>query len=221
MNMDKLQSVDFFQNQDLQYAFDALTKVLNREMITNYMMKPTFVDDKEYDSIFLSKHINFDEGFIVNSKGILEYIYTSEKDRRKIKEVYKINEVNPVNIYKELSANLSNQVGYNFIYETIFKKKMYTKDQIYAESNVSMVLSFSEQLKMIEMATTNYILGEENILENSIKIDESDKLEIYKDIISENFYYKDKDTNLIISSKSKNNINLIENFFDNILMEEK
>ena len=37
MNMDKLQSVDFFQNQDLQYAFDALTKVLNREMITNYM----------------------------------------------------------------------------------------------------------------------------------------------------------------------------------------
>lgn len=37
MNIGKLQSIDFFKNQDLQYAFDGLTKVLNREMISSYL----------------------------------------------------------------------------------------------------------------------------------------------------------------------------------------
>lgn len=37
MNMEKLQSIDYFQNQDLQFAFDGLTKVLNREMISSYL----------------------------------------------------------------------------------------------------------------------------------------------------------------------------------------
>lgn len=37
MNMEKLQSLDFFKDQDLQYAFDGLTKVLNREMISSYL----------------------------------------------------------------------------------------------------------------------------------------------------------------------------------------
>ena len=37
MNNEKLQSLEFFQNQDLQFAFDGLTKVLNREMISSYL----------------------------------------------------------------------------------------------------------------------------------------------------------------------------------------
>jgi len=37
MNMDKLMSIDFFKNQDLEFAFDGLTKVLNREYISNYL----------------------------------------------------------------------------------------------------------------------------------------------------------------------------------------
>ncbi len=37
MNNEKLESLDYFKNQDLQFAFDGLTKVLNREMITSYL----------------------------------------------------------------------------------------------------------------------------------------------------------------------------------------
>ena len=37
MNNEKLESIDFFKNQDLQFAFDGLTKVLNREMISSYL----------------------------------------------------------------------------------------------------------------------------------------------------------------------------------------
>ena len=37
MNIEKLRTLDFFKNQDLQYAFDGLTKVLTREMITSYL----------------------------------------------------------------------------------------------------------------------------------------------------------------------------------------
>ena len=37
MNIEKLKSIDFFKEQNLQYAFDSLTKVLNREMITTYL----------------------------------------------------------------------------------------------------------------------------------------------------------------------------------------
>ena len=37
MNNEKLESLEFFKNQDLQFAFDGLTKVLNREMISSYL----------------------------------------------------------------------------------------------------------------------------------------------------------------------------------------
>ena len=37
MNNEKLESIEFFKNQDLQFAFDGLTKVLNREMISSYL----------------------------------------------------------------------------------------------------------------------------------------------------------------------------------------
>ncbi|MGM9969918.1 MAG: GGDEF domain-containing protein [Anaeroplasma sp.] len=37
MNTEKLEKIDFFHGQNLQYAFDSLTKVLNREMITAYL----------------------------------------------------------------------------------------------------------------------------------------------------------------------------------------
>ena len=37
MNNEKLSSIDFFNNQDLEFAFDGLTKVLSREMITSYL----------------------------------------------------------------------------------------------------------------------------------------------------------------------------------------
>ena len=34
---EKLSSIEFFNNQDLEFAFDGLTKVLSREMITSYL----------------------------------------------------------------------------------------------------------------------------------------------------------------------------------------
>jgi len=37
MNLEKLQSLDYFKNQDLEFAFDGLTKVLSREHITSYL----------------------------------------------------------------------------------------------------------------------------------------------------------------------------------------
>ncbi len=37
MNNEKLSSIEFFNNQDLEFAFDGLTKVLSREMITSYL----------------------------------------------------------------------------------------------------------------------------------------------------------------------------------------
>ncbi len=36
MELEKLQQMDFFKDQDLAYAFDGLTKVLDREMVLNY-----------------------------------------------------------------------------------------------------------------------------------------------------------------------------------------
>ena len=36
MELEKLQEMEFFKDQDLAYAFDGLTKVLDREMILNY-----------------------------------------------------------------------------------------------------------------------------------------------------------------------------------------
>ena len=37
MNLEKLSTIEYFKDLDSQYAFDGLTKVLSREMITNYL----------------------------------------------------------------------------------------------------------------------------------------------------------------------------------------
>ena len=37
MDIEKLQQMEFFKDQDLTYAFDGLTKVLEREVVLNYV----------------------------------------------------------------------------------------------------------------------------------------------------------------------------------------
>lgn len=76
MNIEKLKSLEFFKDQDLQYAFDGLTKVLTREMITSYLAymvqskKPFTVCLSDVDSF---KSVNDNYGHMLGDE-ILQVI---------------------------------------------------------------------------------------------------------------------------------------------------
>ena len=57
MNVDKLNSLSFFKEQDLEFAFDGLTKVLNREMITSYLSY--LIQNKQVFTVCLCDIDNF------------------------------------------------------------------------------------------------------------------------------------------------------------------
>ena len=57
MNIDKLNSLSYFKEQDLEFAFDGLTKVLNREMITSYLSY--LIQNKQVFTVCLCDIDNF------------------------------------------------------------------------------------------------------------------------------------------------------------------
>jgi DNA replication protein DnaD len=120
-------------------------------------MKPTFVDEKEMDRILISRHLKFDEAFIVED-GVLELKELDEHTRNLIVDVYKINNIDANLIFRELYSNIGREVDNNFIYETIYNKKSYSKDQIFGEENVTKVNSYNTELKLFKENVTDYFL---------------------------------------------------------------
>lgn len=57
MNLEKLKSISFFDNQNLEYAFDGLTRVLNREIISSYLKH--LIDTKSTFTLCLCDVDNF------------------------------------------------------------------------------------------------------------------------------------------------------------------
>ena len=127
--------------------------------IVNYMKNNVFSED-----IGITNNLKLEKIIVQNDDGILEQVskefledcdYTIYKTKGDISDII---------------SNIGSEVSENFIYETVFEKKMYTKDQLLAE-NIEEVYDIYQYYKTLENIVTES-LSLENLyvptLENNI-----------------------------------------------------
>jgi len=119
--------------------------------IVDYMQNNVFAGEPS-ENYVLSKDITFDTIIGRNKEGVLEFasreiLFNTKYNVYEIKLSKEAEEI--------ISENLGNFVPYEFLYETIFGKKMYTKDQIKVTEGAVPVIDHYKQLEYIDEMVKN------------------------------------------------------------------
>lgn len=124
----------------------------NDIIVVNYNRNNVFSDESEYA---IADSPKFDSVFVRNSIGELK------KTDKKIFEnciytPYMVKNVKD-SVAPVLSQNLNRFVSDDFIYETVFHHKPFSKDQIVFENDTEEIIDFYQEQKNIEQAITESI----------------------------------------------------------------
>ena len=189
----------------------------NRTYITNFMMKPTFVDEVEYESLLISPSRKFDNVYHINEEGQIVNEIINFKTSKPY--VYCIDMTfDEAYIAMKKLQREKEVITNEDLYEALFHKKLYSFDQIFVDENVVRIPTIEFENKLIEYAVAGNIIGEERSLDGCIPVEETNTMIIYKDIMEENVYlYQDKRTNLIVADENNNEYkDLVDMFFNDI-----
>ena len=228
---DLSQLLSVFMDLKMQLVDKTNDRVIHVNEAMNALTSGYIPGMKETDSVYIVNYMQnnafsgeISQGFGISDNIKLSNLICRDKEGKLRKapdnfledcefNVYYIPSISIEEISNKLAPYMDSVVGEEFIYETVFGKKLYTYDQINTEEKAIPVLNFKEHLAFIEKSVRDSVLIETSSSSNLKLFENFDGFNLFLDVTNGKYVLESMiNPSLKISIDNEENIKIVQDF---------